>query len=479
MGRPNILLIILDSVRTKNMGLYNSGADNTPNIERLSGTATTYHQARAPGSWSLPSHASIFTGSPAHEHGVYGPDRRPDTSRRHIFGQLSSDGYDTGVFSDNPYITRTNNGLQDGFDYIYYTSNVIYPEALLPDKFLSPGQKASISNISRGIMDSKHPFKSVINCVNYFLTSRSPLSRSPKKTTHGSVYKNKFLDWIGEKDQWAACINLMDTHKPFIPDVRVESSIEIDDVSSLDMWSLYRQEHEWWRASCLESAYNDCIRQADKIVGELIAELKRRGEFENTLIILTSDHGECFGEQSRIQPSTRLFFHKGWLSEQLLHVPLVIKNPGQNTARECSQLATLCNIPELISTRINQETGATQLLTTDVERIVDPGFRLSIVESECGKDSHIGQILSSPSVAVYQNEQNKKTVLKKHLRKNSREVTSRVNESGEQYTVESEDSGHITSEIDSVFSESESETLSPDEEYSEDIHEQLEFLGYK
>lgn len=69
--RPNVLLVILDSLRARNTTLSGYRRETTPFLSELAESATTYTQARAPGSRSLPSHASIFTGHPPQEHGLH------------------------------------------------------------------------------------------------------------------------------------------------------------------------------------------------------------------------------------------------------------------------------------------------------------------------------------------------------------------------------------------------------------------------
>ena len=90
---PNVLLVVLDSVRAANCSLYGAARETTPYLSRLADESTVYAQARAPSNWSLPSHVSLFTGLDAHVHQVTVHDRL--RAGHTVFETLSADGYAT------------------------------------------------------------------------------------------------------------------------------------------------------------------------------------------------------------------------------------------------------------------------------------------------------------------------------------------------------------------------------------------------
>ena len=113
---PNVLLVVLDSVRAANCSLYGFPRPTTPFLESFAEDATTYAQARAPSNWSLPSHVSLFTGLETHDHRVTVHDRlRPGHT---VFEALADRKYETGLFTENGFLTGHDAGLDAAFDAV-------------------------------------------------------------------------------------------------------------------------------------------------------------------------------------------------------------------------------------------------------------------------------------------------------------------------------------------------------------------------
>ncbi len=113
----NVLLLIMDSVQAKNTSIHNHSNNTTPFLSELSDSATTYKQARAPSFFSLPSHASMFSGLHAVEHGA--TSKTDSLSHETIFERLANRGYSTGLFSSNAYLSKDEFGLNKGFNHIF------------------------------------------------------------------------------------------------------------------------------------------------------------------------------------------------------------------------------------------------------------------------------------------------------------------------------------------------------------------------
>jgi arylsulfatase/arylsulfatase A len=113
----NVLLIIADSLRAHNTSVYGYHRDTTPFLETLANESIKYDKAIAPSTWSLPSHASMFTGLQAEEHQLLGTDSALGEYET-IWNDFQDAGYSTGVFSANPFITEPSYGLTAGFDTV-------------------------------------------------------------------------------------------------------------------------------------------------------------------------------------------------------------------------------------------------------------------------------------------------------------------------------------------------------------------------
>lgn len=373
---PNVLLLILDSVRARNTSLHGHVRDTTPFLQRFAAeTATCYEQARAPGARSITSHASIFTGLHVEEHGITSAAEKLKPGNT-IFEVLRDEhGYSTGVFSENVWITDVDIGLRNGFETVEGPQNVPFPEALDPRTFVAQQGRGQYRTYLRESLRENGTLKSLANGLFIKLASDYP-SLLPALTgsTPGSVYRDLFLSWASERtDPWAACVNLMDAHGPYKPDAAHnrwgdERLLDIED-STPDKWGLHCADEDlWWRKEATESLYDGTIHQADAHARAIIEGLEDRGLLDDTLVVVTSDHGEGFGEPSRVRPNTRVAAHNVSVHEVLLHVPLVVKLPGQTQPERVRELSTLTRFPDVVRRAIDDETSPDDL-TCDGETV--------------------------------------------------------------------------------------------------------------
>lgn len=354
--KPNVLLLILDSVRAGNTSLHGHEHETTPFLETFAEEATVYEQARSPGTWSLPSHASMFTGLHVEEHGLTRAKHslRPGHT---IFETLRDDhDYDTGVFSENTWITDMDVGLKDAFDTVEGARNLPYPDAVDPSNFvLTEGQGQYLAYL-KYCLDSDDPLKSLANGVVTKLAWDYPryLPDSLTASTPAEVYADLFLDWEHERDgPWAACINFMDGHLPYEPKADHdgwggEKLRDLQEDMKDQVWEFNGGHRPWWQRKALEGLYDGTLHQMDNQIGRLVKTLNDRGVLDETLIVVTSDHGEGFGEPSRVRPGARVAAHGAGIHEALLHVPLVVRAPGQREGERVSEVASLTQFPEAV-----------------------------------------------------------------------------------------------------------------------------------
>ena len=113
---PNIILIVLDTVGAKHMSLYGYHRRTTPNLERIAEECTVYNCCFAPSCWTIPSHASMFTGLYPSQHGAHEGNYFIDENVQHLVKVLKNSGYRTFGISSNGLVSPTT-GLCPGFDY--------------------------------------------------------------------------------------------------------------------------------------------------------------------------------------------------------------------------------------------------------------------------------------------------------------------------------------------------------------------------
>jgi hypothetical protein len=303
----NVLLVVLDSVRARNCSLYGYPRSTTPHLESLAERATVYRSARAPANWSLPSHVSLFTGFETEAHGVTIHDRLAPGHT--VWDDLSAAGYDTGLFTENGFVADHPVGLSEPFDTV----------VSVPGD--TPAEYATGEHTDR---------------------------------PDGFYYADALCDWTEGRTDWAACLNLMDAHRPYDPAPahdrwgdpeahRLQSKLPV-------RWEfeVLGGSHPTWQLAGLESLYDGGIRQADAVLGSVLERLRERGDLEETLVVVCGDHGEGLGEPGRLPDQPPAVAHIVPMSESLLHVPLVVKSPGQRTGRTVEGPAALTAFREVV-----------------------------------------------------------------------------------------------------------------------------------
>jgi len=200
----------------------------------------------------------------------------------------------------------------------------------------------------------------------------------------------------------------MDTHRPYqsdnfngaASDWHRQLQQELDD----EDWDwAYRFNHRpWWEKKSLEALYDGSIHRVDSQLRRLIEDLKKKGDFDNTLIVITGDHGEAFGEKSNVHQATRLAGHRVGLHEVQVHVPLIVSFPQQSEPQKISTPATLTRFPTAVEQAITQNWNGDEFVPDDFV------ITTSIVEKDprvTNADGRTPQSYSENIHAVYNEEE--------------------------------------------------------------------------
>jgi arylsulfatase A-like enzyme len=300
-GAPNVLLLILDTVRAKSLGLYGYSKPTTPMLEAFARDGVRFDRAIAPAPWTLPSHATIFTGRQPHE--LTADWRRPlDGSFPTLAEFLGSRGYATAGFVANMGYCGWESGLDRGFQHY-------------EDQPASVRQFILESSLARWVIDLPLVRRLAGSDENFVRKTAADVNQS-------------FLSWLDARADssrpFFAFLNYYDAHAPYMPPEPYRSAFATGSprggVSPLHRWNsdpfgpvpppdVIRMERE---------AYEGAIAYLDAEIGRLVDRLAGDGMLENTLVIITSDHGEEFGEHA-------VFDHGNSLYMEGLHVPLAMR----------------------------------------------------------------------------------------------------------------------------------------------------------
>jgi arylsulfatase A-like enzyme len=335
----NVLLIVWDTVRAANTSLHGYHRGTTPNLEKLAARGVRFDRAFATSSWTLPSHASLFTGRWPHELGVdWTTPMRTDVPT--LAGYLGSLGYDTAGFVANLDHCSRESGLARGF--ARYEDYPMSPWDVL-DRYVALGRRLEWRGWAHALDEL---------LIKSFGRSPGLVPPAREHVKGAAAVDGSFLDWLTRQESrrrpFFAFLNFNDAHSPYeVPDlstpgfgIRPSTASEFQALSN---WSTRDEARLSPRdVQMTADVYDDCIAHLDRRLGVVLEELDRRGVLANTLVIVTSDHGEHLGDHG-------LFFHGCSLYRQLVQVPLVIASPGQVPAgRSVAEPVSLRDMPATV-----------------------------------------------------------------------------------------------------------------------------------
>jgi arylsulfatase A-like enzyme len=271
----------------------------------------------------------------------------------------------------------------------------------------------------------------------------------------------------------------MDTHTPFDPKPEFDNW---SDEQAREARNRVKSEtvpelftHEFYdHLSAMEPLYDGTIRQADAAVESLVDALKEAGELEDTLLVVTSDHGEGLGERSELNPEVRLRHHSWGIDEVLTHVPLIVRPPGGGDRKTVDEPATLTRFPAVVEAAISDGglNGSEFVPEGDVVsstyRIVPPGEELDLPEDE--RKNYFGSWR-----AVYRKENG---TIRKYARRGSDAVTLDATDIQNVVQEASTDEGVVNSVFETFQNQGVRYGHSAERDIAEDTEERLTDLGY-
>lgn len=277
---PDIVLIVVDSLRADHLGCYGYVRDTSPELDAFAGDATRFAQAIASGSWTQPSMMSLFTSVSPDIHLRCQPKKPHSTNVVTMAQALHDAGYQTVGLTSNS-MTHRRYGFARGFDH--YDD---YTALSSPDTSLPTGQTAKGSYMTRLAED-------------WLLRHRDP-------------EKPLFL-----------FVLYMDSHWDYAPPAPFNKMFTDDPVPPpRKIWTLGNESVPEVVRQRVIAAYDGEIRYADSCVAALLKSIKESTRGSNTVIAYCADHGESFWERGLVS-------HGNHLYDEELHVPLIIRPPDR------------------------------------------------------------------------------------------------------------------------------------------------------
>jgi arylsulfatase A-like enzyme len=324
-GAPDVLMIVMDTVRSQSCSAYGYDRETTPVMSKLAAEGVLFEDAYAPATWSLPAHAALFTGTFPSYNNANGETRYLDGTLPTLAETLVANGWESWAFSANPHISPSF-GLTRGFQH--------------NDKAWAAGTSARnfsfiyrvVDSLGLGGVDDKGG-QQVIGNIQEWMAKR------PKDDRPAFVF-----------------VNFLEAHFPFrqLPaefrtayqDANMNTLREIDQIAfGVQFGRQLSSDEMTFVHQPLIDLYDGGVKYTDHLVGETLKVWADAGRLDNTVVVVLADHGEVVGEHGA-------FGHVTPVLEQDHRVPLVIRYPksveaGTRIAEPVSTVGVFDTILEL------------------------------------------------------------------------------------------------------------------------------------
>jgi arylsulfatase A-like enzyme len=330
--RPNIVVLILDSLRAAQMSCYGYSRVTTPNLDAFAREGVLFRRVFSPATWTIPSHASLLTGLYVSQHRIESieAERRfneaivtlPELLRRH--------GYRTAAFSHNPLFSPSQ-GLGDGFEEFHEMDGLaggrldtrlfawlIERLSGLPRALAQYGRRRAAPRLT---LDAVHSWIARLPAgAPYFvfanlLAPHFPWAVPGRALARAQALRPRYLlrrDFLTLKDNW-----------------KFNAGVEPVTDAHRDAW---------------RRLYDAAVIHVDQEVGRFLTRLRLRPDADNTIVVITSDHGEMLGERGDVVG------HVLTLHDNVTHVPLLIRHPAYRPGLE---VETIVQVHDLYATVVD------------------------------------------------------------------------------------------------------------------------------
>ncbi|MDG1482960.1 MAG: sulfatase-like hydrolase/transferase [Myxococcota bacterium] len=319
---PNIVLIVLDTTRSDRLSVYGHERKTSPFLERFGSSGVRFDQAWSVSSWTLPSHATMFTGLHPDEHGATQENFTISEDLDTLAERLKAKGYQTAGFSNNPWVSHRV-GLTQGFDH--------FSEMWVVKKTREKtGRHATLDEIDswkETVLDDDEPFFVFVNLIEPHLPYSPPVDTG-----------KRFFD--SKADYQAAGEHFQGAGKITVRHYQGTNPLTGEEWS--DLSALYEGE----------------LHRVDQVTRKVLARLEEIREGE-TVVIITADHGEHHNEHDHLG-------HVFSLYEPLVHVPMLARGPGFTAGTVRDEPVSLLDIAPTILHIAGADTAGMHSIGTDI-----------------------------------------------------------------------------------------------------------------
>ena len=308
----SLIFVVLDSMRRDHLGVYNDAIDFTEHIDRIAGESTVYENAVAQAPWTLPSHASMFTGTYPWEHGATNKHAHFETDETTLAGKFGKQDYLTAAITPNIWVTP-HKGLTDGFDEV---ENFLGLGGLTPLQRVYRTASKLVERLDERVRRPiVQPLSRVLDAVDIDTTCRS------EETIDAAI---DFLESHSD-ERFFLFVNLMEPHEPYNPPQEYLDRHGVQDLNAVpdDNEDFFANETDYDE---LRKAYRASVDYTDDLIGRLDRTLSEQG-LDDAVLAVAGDHGQALGEDD-------FFGHQFTVREEVVSVPLFVRHPNESADRD-------------------------------------------------------------------------------------------------------------------------------------------------
>ncbi|MBW4661248.1 MAG: sulfatase-like hydrolase/transferase [Drouetiella hepatica Uher 2000/2452] len=348
---PDIVFLVLDTQRSDRLSCYGHTRETSPHLDAFAADAALFSNAVSAAQWTVPSHASMFTGLYPSAHQMLQsysvlPDHITTLAER-----LSLGGYFTAGFCNNPLVGVINNGLRRGFYSFLNYSGLLTSrpnQVGIPSGWLDQYRQSFKQVVAGALNQVQDAFARSDALLAFSLTPLMVPIWQTALSFKGNTGKS--LDdaaqllierkGLTQEQPIFAFINLMGTHMPYHPPrhyVERFAPHVLRDKAAQHYLRHFNGDIYGWLAplvgelddrqkATLDGMYDAEVAYQDEQVGLFLDRLQQSGSLDQTLVIVCSDHGEHLGEKQFMGHSLSLY-------NELVQVPLLIRDPAGNFSK--------------------------------------------------------------------------------------------------------------------------------------------------
>ncbi|AHG02800.1 sulfatase [Halobacterium sp. DL1] len=333
--QPNVVVVVADTTRVDDA--YD--AQVAPTLADLADSGTRATRAFSAAPWTLPSHASLLTGTHTSKHGAHAGHERLDDQLPMLSECFQDAGYETVCVTSNTWLSAES-GFDRGFDEFQQMWQVVQSGNALGG-LVEETEESRVRAVARELFDG-NPLANVANVLYRYLVR--------DRTDDGAARSTEWIEnWLADReaeDPFFLLVNYLEPHLKYRPPRRLAEQFLPANATYEEAMEVRQEPWEYLAGNLtlsdsefqlLRGLYRAEVAYVDEQLAALRSALRDAGELEDTIFVVTSDHGENIGDHG-------LMDHQYCLYDTLVHVPLVLDGGSFSGEGELTNLVSLVDL---------------------------------------------------------------------------------------------------------------------------------------